>query len=335
MSVIEIRPAFDLADPSTMTLDLFNPKPKEVLALHAVLEADTRSGEPRPLLSITTSGWVDMTPTLAVELLRRNPAGANRRLDPRKVFYYAGQMAADDWKPTGQPILIDTNGNLADAQHRLYAILISGKTVRMYVIIGIEPGLFAYIDNGGARTAKDALQTAGVNGVAAVIVNTVKFGERVRHGVFDVSTGATRLAPFSPAQIVRLMPNYPDIEKAARSASTDWSNVSDLVNGRKDVVAYVGWRIMEAHGEDRADEFFDDIAYDGEGASDYSVAFRREVDRDNRAEKPMAKQHTAAMLIKIFNAWQCQVALGRRWMPAVNEDFPRLEGDAAPAAAAE
>jgi hypothetical protein len=333
MTIIPIRPQFDLTDPSSCVLDLANPKPKEVFALQEAIDTAMRTGSDLGPLPVQT-GWNDITPTIAMNLLHRNPPGHNRRLDPSKVFYYANQIAANDWKPTGQPVLIDTNENLADAQHRLYAGLISGRMFKSFVITGIQPGLFAYIDNAAARTAKDALQTAGFDGVASIIVNVIKFSEKVKHGVFN-HVGSTRLAPFSPADILRLVANYPNAKKAARSAASDWSDVSDLLSGRKDVVAYIGMKIIELYDEDVADEFFENIAYTGEGASDYSVALHREVERDNRADKGMPKHHTAAMLIKIFNAWKGQTSLGRRWMPTINEDFPAFDGNTPQTEAAE
>ena len=113
--------------------------------------------------------------------------------------------------------------------------------------------------------------------------------------------------------------------KAARSATSDWSDATSLLGGRKDIVAYVGMRIIDEHDEDVADDFFENVMYTGDGASEYSVALHREVERDSRAERSMQKHHTAAMLIKVFNAWKAQTSLGRRWMPQINEDFPVLD----------
>ena len=332
MPVIELRLPYDLADPSTCVLDLANPKPKEVFALQEAFDAAMTGGAALGPLPVH-DGWNDITPAIAVNLLKRNPPGINRRLDPTKVFYYANQMSNNDWKPTGQPVLIDVDQKLADAQHRLYGVLISGATIKSYVITGIEAGLFPYIDNGGARTAKDALQTAGYNGVAAVIVNVVKFAEKVKHGVYD-HTGTTRLQPFSPADVLRLAPNYPNAKQAARSATSDWSDTTALLGNRKDIVAYVGMRIIDEHDEDVADDFFENIMFTGDGASEYSTALHREVEKDSRAERSMQKHHTAAMLIKVFNAWKGQVSLGRRWMPAINEDFPQLDSGTPQAEAA-
>jgi hypothetical protein len=333
-TILSTVPEFDLGDPTTCILDLANPKPKEVAALHDAFGTAQRAGTPLGPLPVK-EGWNDITPAIAANLLMRNPPGANRWLNPAKVFYYATQMAADDWKPTGQPILIDEDDTLADAAHRLYAVLISGKTVRMYVVTGIEKGLFPYIDNGSARTAKDALQTAGYDGVASVIVNIIKFAEKVKSGAFNHATRNRRTANFSPADILRLAPTYPNAKDAARSATSDWSDATALLYGRKDIVAYVGMRIIDEHDEDVADEFFEAIMFEGDGATEYSVALHREMARDARGAEQMERHDMASMLIKLFNAWHRAESLGRRWMPTVTEDFAVIDTATPRAAAAE
>lgn len=324
------RPAFDLNNPETLQLDLANPRAKDVLAL---VETFERSGQQDlgPLPVVT--GWNDITPEIAIKLLKRNIPGANRKIDPATVFYYANQMARGDWKATGQPMLVDSNGHLVDSQHRNYAVVISGVTIKSFVVTDIEPihGLFAYIDSSRVRTAATALQTAGLNGVSPVIAKVIKIGEEVRHGVYNPA-GATRLPRMSPADVLHLSTAYPNAQKAARSAASDWSEAVSYLGDRKDIVAYLGMRIIDLCGEEKADDFFEEITDTSERApEDPFAGLRKLVDKDRREEKPMKKQHMLAALIKVFNAWHTGEPLGRRWMLQVNEQFPVLAGSDAPA----
>jgi hypothetical protein len=311
-------------------------KPKEVLALVETFEADIQANpDPGPLP--VTTGWHEITPAIALNLLRRNRPGANRKIDPATVFYYGKQMAKNDWKATGQPILLDANGRLQDGQHRLFAVLISGATIKSFVVTGIDPipTLFAYIDNSRTRTPAVALQTAGLNGVSAIIVKVIKIGEEVKHGVYNPS-GATKLGRMSPADILALANDYPNARRAARSAASDWSDAVEYLGGNKDIVAYLGMRIIDLHSEEVADDFFEEIMADSERTADDPIAaLRKVIDKDNASENPMLKQHRLAALIKAFNAWHRHEALGRRWMLMVNEDFPVLDGSQPQAEAAE
>ena len=310
-------------------LDLDTVKPKDLLGVVEAFAEAKRSGAALGPLPVKT-GWNEITPAIAIDLLKRNDG--NRKVDPATVIFYAQQMARDDWKKTGQPMLIDSIGRLVDAQHRCYAGLISGTTFPSYVVTDIEPieGLFAYIDNSKVRTAATALQTAGMNGVSPTIVKMIRIAEEARLGVFNPS-GPTKLQRQSPADVLHTAARYPGAQAAARSAASDWEEaVTYLGNSRKEVVAYVGMVITGLHGEEKADDFFGEIV-DGDDRQqdDPIAALRKEIDRDSRSDKPMKKHHVAAALIKAFNAWYCGETLGRRWTwNPVNEDFPILVGPA-------
>jgi hypothetical protein len=69
---------FDLSDPSTMVLDLDNPKLKDVFALDQAFVAEIRRHPPEPLGLRLSNGWQDITPELAVRMLMHNVPGRNR-----------------------------------------------------------------------------------------------------------------------------------------------------------------------------------------------------------------------------------------------------------------
>jgi len=321
------RPAFNLNDSITLVLDLDHPKAKDVLALvetfDQAMQADPQLG-PLPV----TTGWNEITPAIAIDLLKRNRPGVNRKVDPSTVFYYAGQMARHQWKATGQPILVDANGHVVDSQHRLFAVVASGATIKSFVVTDIEPipHLFAYIDNGRARNAATALQTAGQNGVSPTIVKLIKIGEEVRRGVYNPSSGASRLPRLTPAEVLELSDRYPNARKAARSAASDWEEAVTILGDRKDIVAFLGMQIIDLHGDDKADEFFEEIMSSTEGRSpdDPILALRKLAERDQRADVSMKKHHMLAAMVKAFNAWLTGQSLGRRWTLLVDEDFPSL-----------
>jgi hypothetical protein len=190
-------------------------------------------------------------------------------------------------------------------------------------VTGIEPGLFAYIDSSRPRTAATALQTAGLNGVSPTIVKVIKIGEDVRHGVYDPA-GASKLPRMSPADVMELSHSYPNALKAARSAASDWDEAVKLLGDRKDVVAYLGMRIIDLYDENKADDFFDSVTETSANLDDPFAALRKLAERDSREERPMKKHYMLAALIKVFNAWHSGQPLGRRWMLQVNEDFPEI-----------
>lgn len=102
---------------------------------------------------------MNITPDIAIEMLSRN--SSNRKVRDNRVKFYAKQMREGDWHLTGQTISFDTNGQLLDGQHRLWAIVESDCTVPFLVVTGVEP-TSAY-DCGLQRTMPDRLLLSGTN----------------------------------------------------------------------------------------------------------------------------------------------------------------------------
>jgi hypothetical protein len=104
--------------------------------------------------------WVDMTPEMAEKRLQNS--APNRPFRRGRASGYATDMKHGRWLQTGEPIKIDTNGDLIDGQHRLTAIIWAGVTVRMYIVEGVQPEVMGVIDTGIPRTFGDRLSMANM-----------------------------------------------------------------------------------------------------------------------------------------------------------------------------
>ena len=76
---------------------------------------------------------VDITPELAEKWLSTNPN--QRPVQDHHVQQLANEMKNENWRETHQGIAFNENGELTDGQHRLHAVIQSGKTVTMRVIL--------------------------------------------------------------------------------------------------------------------------------------------------------------------------------------------------------
>lgn len=99
-----------------------------------------------------------VTPFAAKEFLSKNTS--NRKMDHGRVAAYASAMERGAWEVNGQGIVIDSNGNLKDGQHRLAAIIKYGKPVMMTVTFGVSPNTHMY-DRGRSRSTVDNMRIAG------------------------------------------------------------------------------------------------------------------------------------------------------------------------------
>ena len=122
----------------------------------------------------------------------------NRKLRKRLVERYAAAMQAGQWKLAGDPIKFNNKNELIDGQHRLSAIILSGKTVEFDVRRNLHPDVFAVLDTGGTRSPGDMLQVAGFNyttNVASAIRQASSILEVESGVITPTSLGKKRIAP--------------------------------------------------------------------------------------------------------------------------------------------
>lgn len=125
--------------------------------------------------------WEEVTPDLAKEYLTLNKE--NRPLSPTKVEEWAKEMKQGKWKETHQGIAFDWDGNLLDGQHRLAAIVMSGRTIKLMITANLDPETYRVIDDGMARDSKDLL----------VVAFKKKFGELPARANYVTSVSSAML----------------------------------------------------------------------------------------------------------------------------------------------
>lgn len=109
---------------------------------------------------------VTMTPEWAEELLQSNTA--NRPVSIQRVAYYRDLIANGEWQLSHQGIAVGWNDVLIDGQHRLLAIAMAGRPVKILLSTECDPATFSCIDSGRRRSAADVLGIDGApNRVAA------------------------------------------------------------------------------------------------------------------------------------------------------------------------
>jgi hypothetical protein len=103
---------------------------------------------------------VEITPDLAEQwITERN--SHNRKLVEAHAERLAGEMKANRWRLTHQGIAFNTNGVLTDGQHRLWAIVLSGVTVRTWVFFNEPVESLGAVDVIRGRTNDEVITLAG------------------------------------------------------------------------------------------------------------------------------------------------------------------------------
>lgn len=102
---------------------------------------------------------VTVTPETAEQWLSRNTH--NRNISAMRVRQYASDMEQGRWPFTSQPIIFDSNGVLADGQHRLHAQIKANATMKWLVVTGVSAEAQNHMDIGGVRNPGQQLVING------------------------------------------------------------------------------------------------------------------------------------------------------------------------------
>lgn len=124
-----------------------------------------------------------ITPAQATKWLESNTN--NRNIRKSIVRKYAVDMKSGNWSKCTTPISFYINGELADGQHRLQAIVEANTPQKFFILRGLSKQDGLNIDTGLARTAVDA---GKINGEFGILSNELL---AVTRGVYD-GTGASR-----------------------------------------------------------------------------------------------------------------------------------------------
>ena len=254
----------------------------------------------RPKLDLST-GWHTITPQIAENLLRCT--GDNRKVSVQTVQYYARQMQAGQWQKTGQPIIITESGEMIDAQHRCWAGYLSNTPFESFVVTGVPviENLFAYIDNGKARSAADALSTAGLNGLSGSIAGAVRIARYYDAGALTMLKKEHVNKP-SPMDVLSYVTAHPELRSAAHLQIGEYKAATKII-GYRDVAVFFAWKVLETSSEDELDDFMGKLG-GTEPVDDASPVglLRKKLNDNASSTDPMPKHHTLAYLTKVFNA---------------------------------
>lgn len=137
-----------------------------------------------------------ITPEIAASYMLLN--SSNRPISQSTVNSYATDMENDAFGLTHQGIAFYDDGSLCDGQHRLSAIIKSGKTIQMIVTRGVERGLC--IDRSRPRSVSDCAKIAGHTWIDKSVIGAIT-------AMYSL-TGSTR--KFTVNQSVNLAEKHKD-----------------------------------------------------------------------------------------------------------------------------
>lgn len=103
----------------------------------------------------------NVTPELAQVLLLKNDG--NRKVKAANLARLMRDIIDDRWHLNGESMIVAKDGSVNDGQHRNFAVLLTGRTVKTVMSFGLSRDSMKTVDIGEKRQAKDRLGIAGVS----------------------------------------------------------------------------------------------------------------------------------------------------------------------------
>lgn len=262
------------------------------------------------------------TPTLAAHFLTHNTHNRNNRA--RLIRRYAADMAAGEWKWTGEPIRFANdracpecgNGTLLDGQHRLYAIIEAGVSIPLLIIRGLPVDAQEAIDTGQPRKLPDILKLRhepNARALAALLSICTEYKMGLRR-----TLGHNSVPHSTKLRFLEEEPELRDILNPSRT-------IADMCGLPASIVGLVWWITAQIDPDDS--DFFMKRLGDGQGLvkGDPIYELRRTVQENRNGRGDRDRTYLLAITIKAWNAYRKGEQVGLyRWRPggAKPEKFP-------------
>ena len=249
-----------------------------------------------------------ITPALAEEYLDTMPH--NRRTRQRVINDLVGAIKGNSWFPTIEPIHFDEAGALRNGQHRMWAIVETGKTLDVLVVRGATEEEIDAIDTGSPRLTGDVLTLRHGMAEGDVVATVLKHLWSLNQGGIPTGGGGglrRRGAP-NNHQMAQYYLEHPHL-----LASVRYVNETPIVRkmGPRGTMALCHYLISQAGGV-RAQEFWHCLAqaiYVGNNDPVYRLRERLTKAKNAGTPRGGAKSdkldvtEMSALIIKAWNAW--------------------------------
>lgn len=236
---------------------------------------------------------MEITPDLAEKWLTQNTH--NRNLRDKAVLAYARDMEAGNWAENGEAVKFAKDGTLLDGQHRLQAIALSGVTVKMLVVTGLEGGTQETMDDGRKRTLSDALHLRNET-------NSVILGSLLRRALMWEMGQYRNTGAYTPTntECLTYLLHHPDV-RASASAAASLRKPSRLPAS---VLGLTHWLFSRLDDED-AEWFFERLG-SGVGLQQYHPVWtlRKRAAEIAESSGRVPEDMLLAFVIKAWNAYR-------------------------------
>jgi hypothetical protein len=239
-----------------------------------------------------------ITPEIAKKYLERNKT--NRKCDEKLVNYFANQMNNNLWKTTGQGISLSNDNVLLDGQHRLKAIIKSGKSVKMLVVFDIDNDSFDVYDSGKKRNHTDSLYILGIQNASNISSGINRYLKTVK----NESLSRYIDMPITTTEIIQIY--YSDESGWQDTIKFCYQLYHKLRLYQMPVIAAMNYYLINDLGHDRikVEIFFKKLfGLADETANEVTVLLREKLIQNAMTAQRFTTDYKDLLLSKSWNLW--------------------------------
>lgn len=265
---------------------------------------------------------VRVTPELAQKLLDKYNV-KNRGIRRSKLNELVTSINNGDWNPdNGEAITITKNNVMSNGQHRLRAIVKTGVTIDMHIILNVSNESIKTIDTGANRTARDLLTLENIK-FAKIIPAYLKLKKAFLSGSGRLHTNDR----ISNVGILNMVDGHEDEIYEYISKATKFSAKSSLISISEYAVYY---DLFNMASNEVCEEFFE---YFTENThllmDDHPVARLKKNLHRNKTTVSGNKYSTTARRAMVIMAWNMFYS-GKDSVKVLKYDprnsFPKVKG---------
>lgn len=230
-----------------------------------------------------------ISPKKAGEMLKGNTH--NRNINGHHVDRLAAAMLSGEWKLNGDAIRFN-GSNLIDGQHRLQAIIKSGKTIQTLVIYDLPEDVFDTIDIGKVRSGANTLEAAGEKN-STTVACALRMLKAILTGNPDSKDKVTNV------EIMQGLGQHPDIR---RSAQVVMSKQVARVLGRVSILTALHY--LFAKKDSMLADLFVAALDDGSGlmSNDPIYHLRQKLLQNKLSPAKLSNGRIAHLIVKSWNS---------------------------------
>jgi len=265
-----------------------------------------------------TVSQILISPAIAKKMLASLFEG-QRPLNESYVVRLTNEMKNDDWR-LSPDCLVQIKGKLGNGQHRLHAVIRSGKTNPFILLKTDDDELYKVIDAGNKRSVADVLKGEYRKEIATAARWVV---------LYDLDVICTSGLKSGQSECTRsLCIEFAESQHTALQAvvSTCYhlnAKFHIVAPSMAAAVAFIGKRDLPAAEAGLVDKFIQNV-YDGESQADAARDFRERIIRSKVGSARLSRFHVLALLIKSLRSYVNGTRLS---VVRLNdgEQFPRLK----------